>query len=87
MTEQIHTTRACDYCRLDIPADATRCPHCSGEFHYCHRCQALRPVDVKQKFAGIFRGPKEQLACRVCALPLAGAGSWRNRADNFAKNR
>jgi large conductance mechanosensitive channel len=25
------TTKACPYCKTDIPIDATRCPHCTSE--------------------------------------------------------
>lgn len=66
-------TRTCDYCRSEIAAEATRCPHCAGEFRYCRTDGRLVGVTAKEKFVGLLRGGKKtQLRCVICGDVLEG---------------
>lgn len=70
---QDQATRACPYCMSEIPAQALRCRHCSGELRHCDRCGDLRGTTSKQKFVGMLRGgTKTQYRCMVCDKVLDG---------------
>lgn len=66
-------TNACDYCTTQIPAGATRCPQCAGQFYFCPTDKRHVGVTSKQKFVGLMRGgTKTQYRCMHCGRVLDG---------------
>lgn len=69
----VAATRNCDYCTTEIPAQATRCPSCAGEFRYCPNDKRLVGTTSRQKFVGLLRGGmKTQFRCTHCDRVLDG---------------
>jgi hypothetical protein len=73
MTDVVLETRTCDYCTLEIPGAATRCPNCAGEFKFCPTDKRMVGMTIKQKFVGFARGgTKTQYRCMHCNRVLDG---------------
>ena len=73
MTEATSETRTCGYCTSEIPAKATRCPNCAGEFKWCAHCKEFVATTGRQKFVGLLRGgTKTQYRCTRCKRVVDG---------------